>query len=342
MDHSGKITEVSESDNYYSISADGIGFGLDKKYGAVPKVGDDIIVYSEGSTVRGVTLNGKKLYYKTDKQLSDEHEEWRRKYQQQKEDNFKKDRQRLDKVYNSLPDFFKKRIDRFRANNPDFRVDYESYEMFCITEAILIADHFSKGVDLTIQANKKLICKEIEEWSKKGWTEQHKEIPTIDDGHSGNTFGMAVKLAWLYIDEPSNVSKCHGSLSTLVGSEDFGDIKGRKQIRQRKLERIKEITKMNQFKNVVLPTYLTCKSDLSLHHLMPPPFTRHKKYKVEGSTPNYVWIVSDRIDPNDGRPERYKFKITDYDYYFDEEYGLELYFYTPAEERKLKLENLPK
>ena len=134
MDHSGKITEVSESDNYYSISADGIGFGLDKKYGAVPKVGDDIIVYSEGSTVRGVTLNGKKLYYKTDKQLSDEHEEWRRKYQQQKEDNFKKDRQRLDKVYNSLPDFFKKRIDRFRANNPDFRVDYESYEMFCITE----------------------------------------------------------------------------------------------------------------------------------------------------------------------------------------------------------------
>lgn len=46
----------------------------------------------------------------------------------------------MDVDYENLPDAFKKRIDRFRANNPDFRFEFESYELFCCMEAVKIAE----------------------------------------------------------------------------------------------------------------------------------------------------------------------------------------------------------
>ena len=49
-------------------------------------------------------------------------------------------------------------------------------------------------------------------------------VPTLSDGHSGNTFGFACMLARLQIEYPDKVYEVHGSLSPLVGSKDFGDI----------------------------------------------------------------------------------------------------------------------
>jgi hypothetical protein len=56
------------------------------------------------------------------------------------------------------------------------------------------------------------------------WEEQLKAVPTLSDGHSGNTFGCACMLARLQLECPERVYELHGSLSPLVGSKDFGDI----------------------------------------------------------------------------------------------------------------------
>ena len=40
--------------------------------------------------------------------------------------------------------------------------------------------------------------------------------------HSGNTYGMAVTLAFIYITKPDHVAKMHGALCPLVGCKDYG------------------------------------------------------------------------------------------------------------------------
>jgi len=207
-----KIKRVTESDDWYSIELDNsTGFGLEKKYGYVPQVGDEIKLCGEfGSEIRGVFANGKEIFYKSDEQLEQERKEWLENHEKEKQAKFKEQKAELDKDYEALPVEFQKRIDRFRKNNPRFRVDYESYEMFCCKEAVKIAETLK-----TPEA--------IEEFRTLEYEEQKKMV-AFSDGHSGNTFGCALALAYWYVKEKDNVAKMHGALSPLVGSEAYGDI----------------------------------------------------------------------------------------------------------------------
>lgn len=210
MEEVGVITEVTESDEHYGISTDqSTSFGLSKEYGVTPKVGDKFVLHCyQGSLVRGLNLNGKLVYYKSDEQLERERQEWLEKNRREKQEAFLKNKAEMDAEYEALPANFQKRIDRFRENNPRFRVDFESYELFCCNEAVKIA----------------LACKTVEEikvFRGAGW-EIQKEI--VSDGHSGNTFGCACLLAQLHLESPESVSKLHGALSPLVGSKKYGDI----------------------------------------------------------------------------------------------------------------------
>lgn len=164
-----------------------------------------------GSTIRGIELNGVKVFYKTDEDLEREHKEFCAKMKTDRQDEFAREKDSLDAKYNALPQVFKERIDKFRSNNADFRVEYESYEMFCCEQAVEIANALQ-----TKEA--------IKEFADLGWEEQVKKVPNLDGGHSGNTFGMSCKLAYWYLDNPENVTKAHGSLSVLVGSEEYGDV----------------------------------------------------------------------------------------------------------------------
>jgi hypothetical protein len=114
----------------------------------------------------------------------------------------------MDADYDALPDDFKQRIDRFRKNNPDFRVDYEAYEMFCCMEAIKIAN----------------ACKTVENVDKFYKSGNSKLVPDLSDGHSGNTFGCACLLAKLHLESPELVHQAYGAMSPLVGSKDYGDV----------------------------------------------------------------------------------------------------------------------
>ena len=180
------IEKISEHEDYYVISTtERTGFFLEKKYATViPVVGDKITLYiKNGSTIRGMDLNGKCLYYKTDSELDQEWQQWRADYSRRKKEAFEKNKAQMDSDYESLPLLFRKRIDRFREEDPDFRVDSEAYELFCLTEAVKIAN----------------ACETVEniEAFKNGKSEL---VPDLSEEHSGNTFYCACGLARAYLE----------------------------------------------------------------------------------------------------------------------------------------------
>lgn len=207
------VKDVAEDEDSYTVVSEcGTGFGLSKKYNVAPKEGDVIALHVvNGSTIRGCELNGVQVFYKTDEDLDREHKEFCAKMKSEREEEFKRSKDSLDAKYNALPQVFKESIDKFRKNNPNFRVEYESYEMFCCEQAIEIANALkTKEV--------------IQEFHHLPWEEQVEKVPNLSLEHSGNTFEASCKLAYWYLENPENVTKLHGSLSPLVGSEEYGDV----------------------------------------------------------------------------------------------------------------------
>lgn len=207
------IAEVRESENGYVIKrCDGWSCGISKESGVVPKVGDELRAYSKRDTfMRGLVIAGQVVFYRTPEEQHQLNIVDSAKRILEKKAKFEADKERLDRDYDSLPVCFKKRIDKFRFNNPDFRWEYESYEMSCCIDAVKIAK----------------ACKTpeaVKDFQKLSWPEQLVMVPDLYDGHSGNSFGMAVYLAYLYLTDEQNVIKLHGSLSVLVGSKEYGDV----------------------------------------------------------------------------------------------------------------------
>ena len=193
--------------------ANSTGFGFKSSYlkgKRPPQVGDIARVYAKwGSTIRGVDLRGEPLFYKTQAELDAEHAEWVADHKERKRKRFKKDRRKLDRQFASLPDVFQRRISWFRAWNPDFRVDNESYEMMVCLDAVKIAQ--ACGTEAKVR-----------QFLEGSWAKQHELVPDLEEGHSGNSFGAAVNLARLYLHDPILVMAEHGALTPLVGCEEFG------------------------------------------------------------------------------------------------------------------------
>ena len=62
----------------------------------------------------------------------------------------------------------------------------EGYNRYCCEQAIIIAE--------SLRNKDKIV-----EFHKMGWGEQKALVPGLDDGHSGNTFGVACRLAIAYL-----------------------------------------------------------------------------------------------------------------------------------------------
>ena len=60
------------------------------------------------------------------------------------------------------------------------------YNKFCCEQSILIAE--------SLRTKERIV-----EFTKMSWDEQKKMVPGLDDGHSGNTFGVACRLAVNYL-----------------------------------------------------------------------------------------------------------------------------------------------
>lgn len=185
-----------------------------KDVGIEPRVGGAIRLYGRGIgyEVRGILIDGQPVRYETDAAMRARHEQERIERDRQKREDFDREgRAKQDVIYDALPRVFQTRIDRFRRHNPNFRWDYEPYELFCCQQAVLIANTF--GTPERIAA-----------WADLPWDEQKRQLPGLDDGHSGNTFACAVGLAKFYTSEtPQRVFEAMGALVPLVGSEAYGD-----------------------------------------------------------------------------------------------------------------------
>jgi hypothetical protein len=207
--------DVRESGDYWTVHrSDGWTIGVPKVDGVAPRVGSRLRFWGRGIgfPVRGIAVDGVVVRYETDAEQRDRYARELAEREAAQRATFEREgRAALDARYDALPPVFRARIDRFRANNPDFRWKYEGYEMFCCEQAVVIAR--ALGTPEAIQSFRDLPR-----------SEQMAKVPGLDDGHSGNTFGAACVLAALYVRDESFVPQMHGAMSPLVGSVEYGDV----------------------------------------------------------------------------------------------------------------------
>jgi len=154
-------------------------------------------------------------FYKSDEDLDNDHKKWVAEYHRKQEEDYKKYKDQYDEQYQSLPPEFKQRIDNFRKNNERFRYELEPYELFCCTQAVLIAN--------TLKTTDK-----IREFSES--TDRWNYVPDLDKGHSVNTLDAATQLAYWYLQQPDAITRIPGSLSPLVGSREYEEKNKRKKL----------------------------------------------------------------------------------------------------------------
>lgn len=205
-----KIIEVKANREFHL--GEGYWFAVPKDSPVVPKTGMIARMYGKGFgySVRGLFLDGKCVYYRTPDEEVEQHRQWVAEKEAKDRAEFEEHRESIDVRYDTLPKCFRKRIDKFRDNNPEFRWKYEDYELFVCEEAIKIAKALKTD-------------KAIVDW-KEGNPFSDSRVDISRD-HSGNTFGFAVLLARLFAQgEEEKIIGAHGALAPLVGSKEYGCI----------------------------------------------------------------------------------------------------------------------
>lgn len=189
--YSHQLTNVTDYDkDTWELEVDGNSMlCCNKIKGFIPKPGMTAKFYGKGFGygVRGIVIEDHVMYYRTPKQADEDHKKWCDETKKEDEERFKKNKKRYDDMYDGLPDFFKNRMDRLRKKSPNDRPQWKPYELFILVQAVEIAKY-------TKTPN------ELEKWWKLGsFKEQMKVVPTLDTGHSNNTFGCATGLAMQYL-----------------------------------------------------------------------------------------------------------------------------------------------
>lgn len=229
--NTGRIKDVSRYDNGYSIEFNSqggvaVGIGLPDDHNPdkfEPKVGDTITVYGGlGRRAHGIDINGREMYWLTPLERVAEYVRWLADHDRRKREEFAREKPDLDGRYDALPAPLKARIDRFRGEAADFRIDAEGYELFCCAEAAKFAQAARDAVETGADADavndfwarsdreagtvweKEPDVPEVR-WLLWAWAlnsraydydhERQRLALDCDEGHSGNTFGGAMLLA---------------------------------------------------------------------------------------------------------------------------------------------------
>lgn len=207
------IASISEGKNYWSVTTtESTGFGINKAFKAEPKVGMKVRTYgSFCSPIRGIILDGKILFYRTQAEQNELHSKSVQIDQIKRKRKFTLNRVALRARIKRLPKHFQQRIARFDRNNPDFCWESLDYELFCCEQAVVIAGALSNE-------------ERVNGFCKLTWQAQKRTVPGLDDGHSGNTFAVAAGLAALHLKSPKLVISSHGALCALAGCDRYGCI----------------------------------------------------------------------------------------------------------------------
>lgn len=201
------------------VRSDGWSFFVPPESPVTPAVGMTARFYGRGIgyTVRGLFIGGEKVFYRTAQEEKEKCRKGAEAETAKRADELEKNRAEMDRQFAALPKAFQDRIATFRANNPNFRRDYEPYELFCCEQAVLIAKALDKG-----DVDKNEIAFAV--FRAMSFDEQKERVPGLDDGHSGNTFDCATEMARQYLARPENVTRMHGALAPLVGSVAYGEV----------------------------------------------------------------------------------------------------------------------
>lgn len=203
------IERVDECKGGWTITrADHWSCFVGAEYGIEPKVGDHFTSWG-GTFMRGMAINDHVLYYRTRAEQDIENEKERARMKADRVAEYEGKRATYDAKVAALPVPLRARVEAFRAFKPEWRWDYEPYELACCEEAARLAAHFKTGDALKA-------------FSSLGYDAQKAEYPEMDDGHSGNTWSMSIRLAWLLCEKPDLLVKEHGAMCPLVGCEDYG------------------------------------------------------------------------------------------------------------------------
>lgn len=192
------------------------------------EAGDTVWIYDGGnggwgSQRHGWALNGEIVEWKTSLERVAERLTWLAENDRRKREEFVDERIKLDADFKSLPTQLQERIERFRAEDPKFRVDSERYELFCCTEAAKFvaaarsdrregkedAEAFWGSAELRAKAAGSIWDNRPDSaelrWLMWAWAlntaayaydhKRQQEVLGLSDGHSGNTFGGAMHLA---------------------------------------------------------------------------------------------------------------------------------------------------
>jgi len=206
------LTRVTEHADGYSIEHDGCGLCIPRVDGIAPKVGDTARFYSRGNgigfSVRGVFINGERVYYRTQAEDDAHHAAAAEKVRQDRHDTFAAERGSRDARIAALPEPLRLRMQGFiEAGSDEWRAEFEPYELYVCEQAGVFAAALG-----TSDA--------VREFVKMDPPAQHERVPGMDDGHSGNTFGSACRLAVFVLDRPDDVPNVHAAMCPIVGCKD--------------------------------------------------------------------------------------------------------------------------
>lgn len=192
------------------------GFSI-PKVNKLAKVGDRVTVYIHGgSMVSQVDLNGIPVMWKTPWQEDREHKRWVEQDQRRRVREYNKAKPQLEADYAALPPAFQRRIDVFRQYCPeDWSVNYMGYEMVCLRDAVKLIGIPKTDVDAWYEAFRAMKYEPQQEFLAEHGVK-------LDEGHSGNTFGMMLQLAWRFEHNPDQAFQYHGALTPLVGCIKYG------------------------------------------------------------------------------------------------------------------------
>lgn len=210
-----KVEEVRPDGDGWTIRRDdGWSFYVPPE-GIEPKVGDVARFYGKGIgyTVRGLFLNGLRVFYQTEAEQRAKFEQEQRERTAEKIAQAESVKDATASRIAALSEPMRRRIQKFRTANPDFDWEYLPYELMCCEEAERIAAAF-KGEAYPTEM--------LRRFHELPWEEQQKLVPGMDQGHSGNSFGMACRLACWLLTDPEMAVKDHGALTPLVGCEAYG------------------------------------------------------------------------------------------------------------------------
>jgi hypothetical protein len=190
----------------YTLCFDGgMCCGIPASDVVTPKVGDSLTLWGKGfgCSFRGQALNGTVLWYR-------------------EQAEYETKRPEHDATLAAMPDVFQQRIAGYRERNPNFGWKFEGYELMACRDAVRIAEALKTPEAITA-------------FYSLPWEEQKRAVPDLDEGHSGNSFGFACRMASLYLTHPELVPKFHGAMAVLVGSEEYGDWSSSEEARQERL-----------------------------------------------------------------------------------------------------------